>query len=167
MPTQFKKLNTTLLYVEDDDSIRENMFSLLQRRIDKVLLAENGEKAYEKFLEEKPEIIVTDILMPKLNGIELAEKIKYDFPDTSIIIMSAFNDYEYLFKSIHIGVTDYILKPTDFNKLFSAITKCEGVHALKKENEILKAKLTKLHSLLSEEETSIHILKNKIQEIIA
>ncbi len=136
-----EKLDLSLLYVEDDEDIRENIISLLQRRITKVYSAKNGLEGLQVFEQVHPDIVVTDIKMPEMDGLKMSQKIKEMSPDTQIIIMSAFSDLDYLIQAINSGINQYILKPMDFGKLFTAIQKASYIVNLKKENEKQKLEL--------------------------
>jgi YesN/AraC family two-component response regulator len=136
-----EKLDLSLLYVEDDEDIRESIISLLERRIAKVYSARDGLEGLKLFEQVHPDIIVTDIKMPEMDGLKMSQKIKEISPDTQIIIMSAFSDLDYLIQAINSGINQYILKPMDFGKLFTAIQKASYVVNLKKENERQKLEL--------------------------
>jgi signal transduction histidine kinase len=127
-----------ILYVEDDKDIRDNIFTYLSRRIETVLVAEDGEIGLELFKIHRPDLVISDIRMPKLDGIEMSKRIKSIDPDVSIIIMSAFSDVNYLLDSINIGIDQYIIKPMDFTILQSAISRCEKIIRLRTENELQK-----------------------------
>lgn len=88
-----------------------------------IATAENGNEAYEKFLIDKPDIIITDIKMPECSGIKFMQKIKGLGYDVDFIIMSAYADFEYARKAIGLGCFGYILKPIDENELISIIKK--------------------------------------------
>jgi len=136
-----EKLDLSLLYVEDDEDISESIISLLERRIAKVYSARDGLEGLKLFEQVHPDIIVTDIKMPEMDGLKMSQKIKEISPDTQIIIMSAFSDLDYLIQAINSGINQYILKPMDFGKLFTAIQKASYVVNLKKENERQKLEL--------------------------
>ena len=106
-----------VLYVEDEQDIAEEMYDLLSYTFDTIYVAKNGHEGLSTFSEHKPDIILTDIRMPIMNGIEMATKIKTISPQTPIIVTSAFSDSEYLKQAIDLGVSDYIFKPIDFNKV--------------------------------------------------
>ena len=73
--------------------------------------AGNGEQALALIREQKPELVLTDIAMPVMNGLELARRVKEEFPDTCFIVISGYQDYEYMREAIQSGVLDYIAKP--------------------------------------------------------
>jgi PAS domain S-box-containing protein len=119
---QLKKM--TLLYVEDEPSAREEIVYFLENRVKKLYTAKDGLEGYALFSEncDTIDIVITDIQMPGCNGLEMAEKIKALKPDTPIVITSAFNDSDYLFKAIETGINNYITKPVDLMQLMQKIS---------------------------------------------
>lgn len=110
-----------LLYVEDDDLIRPALQRVLERRVKNLYVAENGAEGYEKFLEFSPDIILTDIKMPVMDGIEMSKKIKEKNPNASIIMASAHSESALLLECIEIGINDYLLKPIQKDKLLDML----------------------------------------------
>ncbi len=113
--------NFTLLYVEDEDGIRENICEILQDVFKTIYLAKNGEEAYNIFVEKKPDLIITDIKMPKLNGLELVEKIRQINAKVRVIILSAHTDLDYMLKATELHLVKYIIKPINEEKLVDAL----------------------------------------------
>ncbi len=104
----------TALIVDDEKVVRSGLIQTIQwdnLGIDQILEASNGEEALRVFQENTIDIILTDIKMPKMNGIELIRKIKERDNKTHIIVISGYSDFEYLQSAIRHGVNDYILKP--------------------------------------------------------
>jgi len=110
-----------ILYVEDDENIRKIFTKFLLRKTKHVEVAINGEDGYIKFLEFNPDIIVSDINMPKLNGLEMSKKIKKIINDIPIILTSAHNDAKYYTEAIAIGVNHYLSKPVNAEELLHSI----------------------------------------------
>ncbi len=117
--------NITVLYVEDEENIRTAISSLLTPLFKDILLAINGEDGLELFKKHQDSIdlIVTDINMPKLNGLEMLEKIKEISPFVPMLITTAHNDVSFLHTAIEVGVTGYVNKPIDIRKLLEIIKK--------------------------------------------
>jgi DNA-binding response OmpR family regulator len=113
----------TLLYIEDDIDIQEIYIEFLNDYVETVYLANDGESGYELYLLHKPDIILLDINMPKLDGLSLAEKIRKSDKDVQIIITTAYGEQENLLKAIELYLVKYILKPIDFNELEEALNK--------------------------------------------
>ena len=84
--------------------------------------AGDGELAYPKIMKEKPDILITDIKMPFMDGLELSKIVKKELPEIKILILSGFNDFDYAKEAIRIGVTDYLLKPISSAKLLEALS---------------------------------------------
>lgn len=112
-----------ILYVEDEDSVRELLEKRLAKHFGTVYSAPNGEVGLYKFETYRPRIVVTDIRMPIMNGIEMLKSIKAKSPDTRAIVTTAHSDSEYMIQSIDIGVDKYIVKPVNVDLLVNAIKK--------------------------------------------
>jgi len=132
--------NFTILYVEDDDGVRKNAVEYLQRVCKKVLEAPNGKDAIAIWKEHKPDIIITDISMPKLNGLDMASYIRAHDKNVQIIVATAHSDTDYLMQAVELQLVKYIIKP---------ITKDKLVSALEKSIELIEDK-SKFNLLLSE-----------------
>ena len=118
----------TLLYVEDNEGLREKAFKLLKKLFVDVIYAVDGQEGYEKFKEFHPQIVISDIRMPKLDGLEMIKQIKQIDPSTKFIITSAFDDKEHLFKAIESGVFHYMKKPVKIDELADILIKC--IHSI-------------------------------------
>ncbi|WP_420266448.1 response regulator transcription factor [Candidatus Magnetominusculus dajiuhuensis] len=103
--------NTSILCVEDEAIILEGMRIVLRRRFNSVYTATNGKEGFAIFENNKVDIVITDILMPIMDGLEMATKIKKISPDTPILILSALNEEPFLKKAAALGLYDYIAKP--------------------------------------------------------
>lgn len=116
----------TLLLVEDNNDAREITGLMIARKFPMITLhsAENGRIGVELFEKHISNIIITDIKMPVMNGIQMASEIRAHNSDVKFIFLTAFNDNQHLEKVSTIGVCYYMTKPLNFNKLFSAIEDC-------------------------------------------
>lgn len=112
----------TVLFVEDEDKIRTSMGSAMEGIFAKVILAGNGDEGLKKFKKFNPDVIVTDISMPIMDGLDMSKEIRDISKDTPIVILSAFSEKEKLLKAIEIGIDKYIIKPIDMEELFEAIS---------------------------------------------
>jgi PAS domain S-box-containing protein/putative nucleotidyltransferase with HDIG domain len=135
----------SILYCEDDDKVREGLLRFLTRRFKTVLTARDGQEALSIFTGKMPDIVITDIKMPLMDGIELITNIKQINPDTPVVITSAFTDVSYLIKAIELRVDGYVKKPIDKDDLLESIYKILNMvrrkkteDALLKDNEILR-----------------------------
>ncbi len=107
----------TVLYAEDEPGIREQISHFLAPRCARLIVAENGAQALELFRTERPDLLVSDIMMPEMDGLALAARIKEISPITPVILMTAFSDTDYLVRAIEIGVGDYVIKPVSLERL--------------------------------------------------
>ncbi|MFA6136447.1 MAG: response regulator [Sulfurimonas sp.] len=124
-------VHMNLLYVEDNAGLRENVEKLLSRIFGNVITAEDGEDGYNAFVKFKPNILITDINMPKISGFDMIKKIKFNEPDCKIIILSAYDEKEHLHTAINLGVFRYLSKPAKVPELVQAIY--DSVIAIHKE----------------------------------
>ena len=118
----------SILVVEDDSIVCLAVSRILTKEFpdSTVYIAENGSAGIELFKKHTPEIVITDINMPNMDGIEMASEIKSIRTDTKFIVVTGYFDKNYLERFGEIGFVDYIVKPVDFNKLFAAIEKCRA-----------------------------------------
>jgi len=101
----------SILYAEDEAPIRENYTKYLKKYFAKVYEAEDGESAYKVYKDKKPELMIVDINMPKMNGIELVKLIRKNDHSTKIILLTAHSDVEYLLDAAELMLTKYLIKP--------------------------------------------------------
>ena len=112
-----------LLYVEDDAMARETTLKLLNNLFDTIVVAVDGEDGLEKFKNESFDIVLSDINMPNLNGLEMLEHIRNIDETISILLLSAHNDSQYFLQAIELSIDGYILKPLLYEQLFKAFFK--------------------------------------------
>ncbi len=141
----------SVLYVEDDRAVREVYSELLHELVDELFVASDGEEGYRLFSDHHPDIVVTDIQMPQMDGVEMARKIRSDDPYTPIVITSAHSDYKYLEKTLDIGISGYITKPVNIDQLkvlLSSIAKILKLEDEKKAHEKLLKERFNMQRLL-------------------
>lgn len=114
--------NTTILYVEDDDMIREEVTYFFSKHIKNFHTAKNGIEGLELFKKVNPNIIITDIQMPRMNGLDMIKEINRK--DIPIIITTAYSDIEYFLKAIELNINKFIIKPIDLMELIKSIQDC-------------------------------------------
>jgi YesN/AraC family two-component response regulator len=143
---EVKKVNS-ILYVEDQNDIQEELVYVLEDYCDNLYTASNGEDGLELYKQYHPDIVISDIKMPKMSGIDMAQKIKEINPSSHIIFTTAFSDVNYFQIAIELQVDGYILKPIDLDllekKLMSVIEHIYLKKELKDINENLKLKVAK------------------------
>lgn len=107
----------SLLYVEDDDDTREEISFFLNTKVENLFVACNGKEGLELFIKHKPEIVISDIQMPIMDGLLMAQEVLKISPKTDLILLTAHNDVKNLHSAISIGVKEYLTKPINFLKL--------------------------------------------------
>lgn len=153
MPHSPQKI--TILYVEDDLSTRSLVESYLSRRQEfNLLSACDGKQGLELFSSNQVDIVLTDIMMPKMNGLDMARAIREISTDCQIVVMTAFSDTAYLMDAIDIGVNQFVLKPIEFKKLLIALDRCSCLVRMQsqmkiQESEIQRAKKMEAIAILA------------------
>lgn len=122
--TTERRLGIKILYVEDEATAREQMASLLKRRVKELFVASNGRQGLALFKQHAPELVVTDIRMPIMDGLTMVREIKRTCRDAKIVVTTAFTDFSYMAEAIDLGVDQYVVKPIDVEKLMAVIDKC-------------------------------------------
>jgi len=115
--------NIPILCVEDEDGIRKVIVDTLKYYFDEVYEASDGSEAYEIYKEYKPKIILSDIQMKNCDGVELVKKIRKEDSTTTIIMLTAYSNEEYLIDLINLNISHFILKPLNLKKLNEALLK--------------------------------------------
>ena len=119
-----KYKNIKILYVEDDEVARENGIEYLENFFEIIYDASDAIKALQLYEKYKPDIIITDIQMPKLNGLEFVKRIRQKDKKTQIIIITAFSDKHYLLKAIELQLVKYLVKPVREKEFEEALSLC-------------------------------------------
>lgn len=122
--------------------------------------ASDGELAYPLIKKEKPDILITDIKMPFMDGLELSRLVKKELPGIKIIILSGYNEFDYAKTAIGIGVTDYLLKPIGSARLLEAVQRVAEVIEKERENERL------LERYRNEMEENVQRERDKLWNVI-
>ncbi len=142
----------TILYAEDDSNTQEEVARTLRRIFKEVYLAHDGAHGLELFKKHSPNIVITDIQMPKKNGLEMSKSIKELSATTPIIITTAFNDEHFFIKAIEVGVDTFLLKPIDKQKLYEALLKTVGqLDYIEQTKELARLKMVEEINHVSEE----------------
>ncbi|HED7265786.1 TPA: response regulator transcription factor [Campylobacter jejuni] len=110
-----------ILVVEDEIKTRESLINVLSERFSKVIGAQNGDEGLKKFKKFKPDLVITDIAMPIMDGLDMAREIKEISDDVPIVVLSAYSEKERLLRSIDIGIDKYLIKPVDIEELFKVL----------------------------------------------
>ena len=123
-----KLKDVSILCVEDESGIRNSVVETLKYYFNEVHEAKNGEEAYDLYLEYKPKIVLSDIDMPKLNGVDLVKKIREKDSAVMIIMLTAYSNEEYLIDLINLNINQFILKPLNLKKLNVVLEKYVSAH---------------------------------------
>ena len=154
----------SILIVEDEPVIRKGIASLVDFEslgISSVLEAENGKQAIAMIQEQAPDILLTDINMPKMDGITLAQLARAEFPQLRIIFLTGYDYVDYLLSAVKLGVDDYILKPVTKTEIESLLIKV--VSKLNEEEK--QRRLLELASNNSSQSESVHFEKLILKQL--
>ncbi|PLY05858.1 MAG: DNA-binding response regulator [Arcobacter sp.] len=155
---KFKKYN--ILYIEDDEGVRTTNSRFLTRMFNELYEAKDGEEGLTLYKKYSPDIILTDINMPKMDGLTLSKKIRKNDLTTKIIVSTAFSDKNYLLDAIELRLEKYIIKPLTSRNLIPALTK--AVDDLEKEKE---AKIYLDETFYFDNYSSLFYLEDKILDL--
>ena len=125
-----------IVVVEDEIRIREGISRLLKKLNEEyeiVGAAENGQEGLALIRELKPDVVITDIRMPVMDGLEMLDRLHQENAGTKAIVLSAYSEFEYARKAMQSGVTEYLLKPISFGEFSRALTNIR--HQLEKEQD--------------------------------
>jgi DNA-binding response OmpR family regulator len=119
-----KRTNYNLLYVEDEDFTRRIAISYLKPYFANIYEAKDGEEALDIFHSKRVDIIMTDIEMPNMNGLEFCKRVREESKDVPIIITTAYTTTEYLLEAVSLNLIKYLVKPMDEDAMFEALNIC-------------------------------------------
>jgi len=111
----------TILYVEDDKTTQEIIKEILRYSCKEVFIADNGEDGLKLYKEKKPDIVLSDIAMPLMDGLEMSEAIKKLNPNQPIALFTAFSESSFLKKASELDISTYILKPLEEEQFFNSL----------------------------------------------
>jgi EAL domain-containing protein (putative c-di-GMP-specific phosphodiesterase class I)/PleD family two-component response regulator len=115
--------NLTILFVEDDESTRVELINFLGTFFPKIISAKDGREAWEKFTQNKIDLVVTDITLPYIDGLELISMIREQNSTIPLLILSAHTESKYFLESIKYGVDGYLMKPFDLEQFLAVVSK--------------------------------------------
>lgn len=118
-----KKYGYSILFVEDELVVRKNYVMYLEMMFESVYEATDGEEAYKIYKEKKPDILIVDINIPKLNGLELLQRIREHDHMTKAIVLTAHKDKDFLLQATSLKLTDYLVKPISRKALQHSLDK--------------------------------------------
>ena len=162
MPDKSFLKTLTLLYVEDDEDIRNQFHQFLLRISGTLVTAVDGEDGLNAFKAHRPDIVITDVLMPRMDGLTMAEEILKLAPSIPIIVVTAFDQSEYLMRAINIGIEKYVTKPVNSELLLECLLDC--AHRLLAEEELKLKHLRQIQEAKSEYNETFAILSGGMAE---
>ncbi len=157
-----------ILVIEDESAIRRVLVKILSEESDKyeVFEAEDGLAGIEKIKNDEYDLILCDIKMPKMDGVEVLEAVKKIKPETPIVMISGHGDLDTAVNTMRLGAFDYISKPPDLNRLLNTVRNALDRKELVVENKRLKKKVSKNYDMIGESK-AISEIKNIIEKVAA
>ncbi|CAM1374035.1 sigma-54-dependent transcriptional regulator [Tenacibaculum xiamenense] len=157
-----------ILIIEDEAAIRRVLKKIISEENDsyEVEEAEDGLQGIEKIKEKDYDLVLCDIKMPKMDGVEVLEKAKKLKPEVPIVMISGHGDLDTAVNTMRLGAFDYISKPPDLNRLLNTVRNALDKKELVVENKRLKKKVSKNYEMIGESEAITHI-KDIIEKVAA
>ncbi len=157
-----------ILVIEDEAAIRRVLVKILSEESDKyeVFEAEDGLAGIEKIKNEEYDLVLCDIKMPKMDGVEVLEAIKKIKPEIPIVMISGHGDLDTAVNTMRLGAFDYISKPPDLNRLLNTVRNALDRKELVVENKRLKKKVSKNYDMIGESK-AISDIKDIIEKVAA
>ena len=152
------KLSGSVLFVDDEDGIRQSLGRWIARHVDTVWLAPDGEVGLQLYLEHHPDVVVTDIAMPVMDGLAMTRAIKAHDPHAQVVVSTAYSSTQHFLECIEIGVDGYVLKPIEPPQLLAAMGKCLRIVANTRELERRGEERDRLLRELQESATKVKTL---------
>jgi len=148
-----------ILIVEDEAAIRRVLVKILSEENDSYQVdeAEDGAVGLEKIKNNDYDLVLCDIKMPKMDGVEVLEEVKKIKPEIPMVMISGHGDMETAIQTMRLGAFDYISKPPDLNRLLNTVRNALDKKQLVVENKILKKKVSKNYEMIGESESINHI----------
>lgn len=155
-----------ILIIEDEAAIRRVLTKILSEESStyQVEEAEDGVQALEKIKNNDYDLVLCDIKMPKMDGVELLEEVKKIKPEIPMVMISGHGDMETAIQTMRLGAFDYISKPPDLNRLLNTVRNALDKKQLVVENKILKKKVSKNYEIIGESEP-INQIKEMIEKV--
>ena len=154
----------TILIIDDEKAIRKTLTEILSYEGYKIDEASDGEEGLKKFGEKAYDIVLCDIKMPKIDGIEFLEKAKDINPDVPVIMISGHGNIDTAVEAVKKGAFDYISKPPDLNRLLITLRNAADKQNLVTETKVLKRKVSKVQEMIGES-TPIAKIKDTIEKV--
>ena len=153
-----------ILVIDDQKSIRNTLKEILEYEKHEVQLAEDGEMGIKLFEKDKFDLVLCDIKMPNMDGIEVLDAIMATSPDTPMVMISGHGNIDTAVEAIKKGAYDFIEKPLDLNRLLVTIRNASERKELVTETKVLKRKVSKTYEMIGES-PAINMVKNMIDKV--
>ncbi len=153
-----------ILIVDDERAIRSTLSEILQHEGYKVDLAENGEEGLAKYAATPYDVVLCDIKMPKMDGIEFLDKARLVNPDVPIIMISGHGTIDTAVDAVKKGAFDFIAKPPDLNRLLITLRNARDKNSLVTETKVLKRKISRVQEIIGQSNSIIKI-KETIEKV--
>jgi DNA-binding NtrC family response regulator len=155
---------SSILIIDDERAIRNTLSEILQHEGYKVEVAENGEMGFELFKKNSYDVVLCDIKMPKMDGMEFLEKSREVNPDVPLIMISGHGNIETAVEAVKKGAYDYISKPPDLNRLLITIRNATDKTTLVTETRTLKRRISRVQEMIGESE-AIQKIKETVSKV--
>lgn len=156
-----------VLYVEDDSFLREQVEQFLKMRFPQVVSASNGKEGLDLYRQHRPDVIITDIRMPIMTGLEMARRIRELDSEIPILVLTAFTEVSFLMKAIEIGIDKFLQKPIEGDKILEAIFKCQLPRIQKREIDNLNQRLQVSMEAMLGRSPAIQKVIRQVQQVAA
>lgn len=157
-------MSELILIVDDQDDIRRSLTGILEDEGYQVLTADNGSNAIELAREEMPDLVLLDIWMPGLDGLQTLERLKALLPDLTVVMMSGHGTIETAVKATKLGAYDFVEKPFSLDKVLITIANALSYRELRRENEALRLSFPQDHELVGSS-TAVQQLREQVQRV--
>lgn len=157
-------VSLSLLLVEDDISLLEELRLFLSDFFDTIETATDAETAYDKFMASTYDLVITDIQLPRQNGLMLVEKIKKKIPSQTVIVISAYKEIDYFLKSIELGIYSFLVKPFDSQQLINTMIKVTS-HLKHQQNHEERSIIRLTEDIIFDTKTKALHVKGSLQEL--
>lgn len=160
-------MNKSVLIVDDEQVLRESMASLLEDEGYETIQAENGQLAHTILLDRQVDVVLTDVRMPEMDGMDLLTHIRQLAPQTPVIMMTGYGTVENAVDALRTGAWDYLLKPVQFDDLLLKIKRAIEFREISKDREQLSDQLaaeSTFHNLVSES-PNMHTLFEQVRKL--
>src|SRR6478609_4517660 len=155
---------SNILIIDDEKAIRKTLGEILSYEGYKIEEASDGEEGLKKFKEKAFDVVLCDIKMPKLDGIEFLDKARESNPDIPIIMISGHGTIETAVEAVKKGAFDYISKPPDLNRLLITLRNAMDKTSLVTETKVLKRRVSKVQEMIGEA-PAIQRIKDTIEKV--